>query len=177
MKLNLGSGRKQIPGFKNVDFREDMKPDYVIDLEQPNCLKQIASDSVDEVMASHILEHIKNIDGLMSEIYRVCKDKAKVMIYVPYWSHITAVEDPTHVRYFTQNSMIYYSQKTICSDGEPIMIPYDFTTHSITLNPEASYAKSTHEELLSCMKKYINVIKEIRFELIVNKPDETIGIT
>lgn len=169
MRLNLGAGYDHIDGLKNVDFRPETKPDYLLNLEKRDCLKPIKTNSVDSVYASHLLEHIVHLESLMSEIYRVCKPGAEIIIKVPYWSHQTAVEDPTHVRYFTENSIMYFSKTTIGSDKRLISIPYDFKPKQIILHAEKGYEKLEPKELLKQAKKYLNVIREVAFVLIVQK--------
>ena len=115
---------------------------------------------------SHVFEHIKNIDNFMKEIYRVCKNDAKIIILSPYWSHRTAVEDPTHVRFLTENSMMFFDKNTISSDGFPLEIPYNFKTINVELIPEKEYKES---DVLDLKDKYLNVIKNVRFELKVIK--------
>ena len=55
MKLNLGCFNKQLPGFVNVDIREDVKPDVV---DSAFTLKKFENNSVEVVYASHMLEHL-----------------------------------------------------------------------------------------------------------------------
>jgi len=169
MNLNLGGGYTRIKGFKNVDFRKETKPDYLINLEKKNCLKPIKSNTVDEIYAGHTFEHIRFLSELMEEIYRVCKNGAKVTIRVPYWSHQSAVEDPTHIRYFTEKSMMYYSKDTIGSDGQKISIPYDFVLKSVALWPTPEYVGVPVPKLKELAKKYLNVISQVEFTLIVKK--------
>lgn len=169
MRLNLGAGYDHIEGLKNVDFRPETKPDYLVNLEDKNCLKQIKSNSVDGIYASHLLEHIVHLDNLMSEIYRVCKPNAEVIFKMPYWSHHTAVEDPTHVRYFTENSMMYFDKRTIGSDKRFISIPYDFHLKNTVLTAEKGYEKLKAPQLIKQANKYLNVIREIAFVLTVIK--------
>lgn len=169
IKVNLGAGYHKIEGFTTVDFRLETEPEVVADLEQYHCLAEFSNGTVEEVLASHVLEHIRNLEGLMSEIYRVCCNDAKITIRAPYWSHQTAVEDPTHVRYFTEKSMMYFDKRTKGSDGKEISIPYNFQQTGMNLVAEKEYAGLGVEELMANAKKYLNVIKEIEYTLKVIK--------
>ena len=84
MKLNLGCGPPKLPGYLNVDRYGE--PDLRLDLEQFPW--PWASDSVDEVLASHVLEHLGTTPdafiGVMKELYRVCRNGAEVRIAVPF---------------------------------------------------------------------------------------------
>lgn len=169
LKLNIGGGFSRLRGFANVDCRRVTKPEYIADLEKKDSLKAIKDNTVCEVVMSHVLEHIKNIEFLMAEIYRVCANGAKVNIIVPYWTHQTAVEDPTHVRFFTENSMMYFSKKTTGSDGHQITIPYDFDLVSVSAMAEPEFARLSPSELVFKAKERFNVIRQISFVLKVIK--------
>ena len=169
MKLNIGAGNKKVEGFKSIDIRKETEPDYVVDLEKDNCLHEISDNSVDEIIMSHIFEHIKNVQGLMKEIYRVCENGAKVVVISPYWSHRTAVEDPTHVRFMTENSMMYFNKDTVSSDGHHFVKGYDFKVTSIILHPDKRFKGKSLEELQEFMIKEINVVETIIYELKVVK--------
>ena len=54
MRLNLGSATQKIPGFSNVDHRPGKGVDIVDDAFE---LKTVKSNSAEEIIASHLLEH------------------------------------------------------------------------------------------------------------------------
>ena len=57
-KLNLGCGDKILPGYINVDVvdsRAGFKPDVICDLHR---LTLFEDDSVDEILAVHVIEHV-----------------------------------------------------------------------------------------------------------------------
>ena len=169
MKLNLGAGYIRKPGYKNVDIRWQTKPDFLIDLEKPHCLKRFKKNSIDEIFTSSFLEHVKNYEGLMSEIYRVCKPNARVIINVPHVGNQSSFCDPTHVRYFTENSMAYLDKATIGSDQQPITVPYDFKIEAVDFQVFDEYKGMSVKKVFENSRKYWNVIKKITFVLRVNK--------
>jgi ubiquinone/menaquinone biosynthesis C-methylase UbiE len=109
LKINLGSGRKRIDGFLNVDGDINVSPDYLVDLEKDKL--PFEDSSVSEIVAEHILEHITNFIPLMKEIYRVCEDGALVKIRVPNPRHDIFLADPTHVRPILAESFRLFSLK------------------------------------------------------------------
>jgi SAM-dependent methyltransferase len=62
-------------------------------------------DSIESIISHHALEHIG--DGfipLMDECHRILKPGGVLRIIVPLFPSATAVDDPDHVRYFTERS-------------------------------------------------------------------------
>lgn len=110
MKLNIGSGHVKIDGFLNVDHDPLVKPDILCNLEE---LKLPLEDSsVDEIVAHHIFEHIgPGFIPMMKELYRVCKDGAKLDIKFPHHRSEVWFGDPTHVRKLTIPQLKMFSKK------------------------------------------------------------------
>ena len=103
MKLNLGSGSKILDGYTNVDKYDYYKPDVIHDLEIfPYPFRD---NSVDEILLSHVLEHIGQSPdiflGIVKEFYRICRDNSMIKIIVPHPRHDDFIADPTHVRPIT----------------------------------------------------------------------------
>jgi predicted SAM-dependent methyltransferase len=103
--IDLGCGPHKIPGSFGVDRIPSPNVDLVCDLERFLPLK---TDCVDAVHASHLLEHIHNLVGLMEEIYRVCRTGALVDIEVPYFTSRGAFRDPTHVHFISEETFQYF---------------------------------------------------------------------
>lgn len=59
IRLHLGSDKKRIPGFVNVDIRPEVNPDIVANVLK---LPQVRADSVAEIYYCHGLEHLKYRD-------------------------------------------------------------------------------------------------------------------
>jgi SAM-dependent methyltransferase len=99
MKLNIGSGDKRFEGFINIDDDPHVNPDYIINLDDVNLVLPFDDNSVEEIKAIHVLEHIG--DGfirLMQELYRVSKDGCIIDIVAPNEYHAVFYGDPTHKR-------------------------------------------------------------------------------
>ncbi len=54
VKINIGCGTRKWKGFLNIDIQEAVHPDVVMDIRY---LEKIADNSVDEILAEHVLEH------------------------------------------------------------------------------------------------------------------------
>jgi len=106
MKLNLGCGKDIKNGYLNVDISPLSGVNKVINLNRyPWPLKD---RSFKEIYCDNILEHLDNIVLPMEEIWRICKDKARVIIKVPAYPSIWAFSDPTHKSVFTLITLDYF---------------------------------------------------------------------
>jgi SAM-dependent methyltransferase len=111
VKLNLGCGRRPLAGWVNVDREALPGVDVVFDLE--TCAATplpFEDDSFDEIAGIDLIEHVVNVLPLMAELWRVAKPGAVCRFALPYGSHDSAWEDPTHVRPYFVNSWSYFGQ-------------------------------------------------------------------
>ena len=103
MKLNLGCGNKIIDGYINVDKFDTYNVDIKHDLEK--FPYPFEDDTVEEIILSHVLEHIGQSPDIfikiIKELYRICKNQALIEISVPHPRHDNFISDPTHVRPIT----------------------------------------------------------------------------
>lgn len=90
LKLNLGARDTTIPGFKNVDKDQHGKVDIVSDVSR---LDSVESESVEEIYASHILEHFPHTKTLdvLREWYRVLIPGGELKVAVPDFAMTMAV--------------------------------------------------------------------------------------
>lgn len=82
LRLNLGGRDTVIPGFKTVDLRKGPSVDLVADIAD---LKMIDTGTVDEIYASHCLEHFTHVKtaAVLREWRRVLRPGASCWISVP----------------------------------------------------------------------------------------------
>ncbi|HDP36855.1 MAG TPA: methyltransferase domain-containing protein [Candidatus Atribacteria bacterium] len=82
LKLDIGAGYIRRKGFKRVDIDPKTKPDYLLKAQD---LRGINDNSVDEIMASHILEHIPPNETFLTlrEWWRVLKPNGVITIKTP----------------------------------------------------------------------------------------------
>lgn len=118
IKLNLGCGNSKVDGFIGVDRHLRCSPDVCHDLEI--IPYPFDDDSVEYIVMNHLYEHIGNAIGMMGELYRICKDGAIIEVTSPYYTWQGAYSDPTHVRYVTKDSFIFYDATATKMDGTPM---------------------------------------------------------
>jgi SAM-dependent methyltransferase len=76
-----------------------------------------ADNTIDEIWAKDVLEHLPNTLGTMEELYRITKPGASVYIAVPYWNSWEAITDPTHVRQFNEFTFNFFDPtKSQCQE-------------------------------------------------------------
>jgi len=109
MKLHLGCGNDYKKGYVNCDISKNVNPDRVVDLEKE---LPFEDNSVNKVLANHVLEHVQNFVPLMHELRRICKKDAKIIIRTPFYSSWGQFNDPTHVRFFTPITFNYFKKGT-----------------------------------------------------------------
>lgn len=89
MKLNLGSGNKYKEGWINIDINEGLPSvDLIHDLKD---LLPYEDNSVEEIYASHVLEHITWCEATL-----ILRDWYRVLIH----GGIITVQTPNLLRYF-----------------------------------------------------------------------------
>ena len=81
IKLHIG-GEEKKDGWKILNIQNKPDVDYVGDISD---LYQFEDNSIQEIYASHVFEHIKrkNITKTILEIYRVLKPSGKFHVSVP----------------------------------------------------------------------------------------------
>jgi SAM-dependent methyltransferase len=58
----------------------------------------LEDESVDQVFAVHVLEHLPDYLPLLAECHRILRPGGVLHVLAPWWRHVNAVADPTHVR-------------------------------------------------------------------------------
>jgi SAM-dependent methyltransferase len=84
IRLNLGSGDKNLPGYVNVDAapsRKGVTPDLICDIRQLDLPDQHA----DEILAIHVIEHFYRweLDDVLADWRRVLKPGGKLILECP----------------------------------------------------------------------------------------------
>ena len=117
LAVELGCGRSKVDGLPGhddvlgVDWHEFEGVHVVTDLDAMAAHKGWAwaeESSCSLVICHQTLEHLRNLIPVMNEIWRICDEEAHVEIVVPYGIGKPALQDPTHVRFFTEMTFRYW---------------------------------------------------------------------
>jgi SAM-dependent methyltransferase len=111
--LNLGAGSDIKVGYINHD---------IVALPDINVVHNLNhypwpwdNNSIDEVQAVDLLEHLDDFILAMEELYRIIKPGGSLYIKVPYWNSAYTFMDPTHKRGFHENTFHFFDpSKELC---------------------------------------------------------------
>jgi SAM-dependent methyltransferase len=103
--IDLGCGDvKQHPDNLGFDVWPTPSVDVVIDLTDG---VPLTDESVDQVFAVHVLEHLPDFLPLLHECHRILRPGGVLHVLAPWWRHVNAVADPTHVRLIDPQTFKY----------------------------------------------------------------------
>jgi SAM-dependent methyltransferase len=115
--LDLGCGdQRQYPSNYGVDRRRTPSVAALADVSRPLPFRDAG---VDRIFVVHVLEHLIDFLPLVDECHRVLRPGGVLHVLSPWWKHVNAVADPTHVRLLDTQTV-----KGICaSPGRPVWHP------------------------------------------------------
>ena len=163
LKLDLACGNNKVEGYFGVDMVKTDSADAVVDLTQFPW--PIESDSADDIVCSHYVEHTPDLIKFMNEVYRILKPGGKIKIIAPYYSSMRCWQDPTHLRAISEASFLYFNKewRTINKlDHYPITCDFDYT---YGYDMAAEWANRSDEARAFAVKHYANVINDIHVVL------------
>ena len=77
-------------------------------------------ESVDEIAAVHLLEHVRDLEATMREFHRILKPTGSLKVWVPHCFSAIAFGDTTHRRFFAYDSLSQFDPT------HPTSYYYDF---------------------------------------------------
>ena len=130
-KLDLGCSRKKKEGYIGIDifdWSSIYSKEKFICGRIPNVLEKYKNNSVEELRAYHILEHIsqKDVIHTMNEVYRILIPNGIFEINIPPTTGRGAFCDPTHVSFWNDKSWQYYDMTWCRELSESYGIKCDF---------------------------------------------------
>lgn len=130
--IDLGCGWRKKPGAIGLDVAKIAGVDIVADVSKPLPLRD---NSVDELQASHIVEHVDDLMAFMGEIWRVCKPGALVYLRFPHGtSKYVTWKDPTHRRGVLLATFEYFDPATFDGQAWSYYHPAKFETVKRRIN-------------------------------------------
>ena len=184
MKINLGSGSKRYPDYVNVDSDSQSRPDFVLNVEKDSF--PFEDNSVDGVIAHHILEHLG--DGFfhcIEELYRVCKHGTIIDVHAPHPKHDTFLIDPTHRRPIFPHTLDMFSKTRNKRDMDsggcetPLGFIYDVDMYVLDHKPVLDgywiqqFQQMSEEQCEHTARTFNNVISEYHIKWCINKENIT----
>jgi len=108
--LDLGCGKNKYESLNEMDEVIGLDKIKITDADVIHDLENLPlpfdDNEFDEIIASHVLEHLDNFWEIMNELYRVLKPDNRLKIWVPYFSsHWTFA--PDHKHYFSGDKMAF----------------------------------------------------------------------
>ena len=104
--IDLGCGKKKMAGSIGMDIVPIPGVDLVASMDAGLPFRD---NSIDAMYAYHVLEHMDDFLAVMGDIWRVCRDGARVHIKVPHASSTyTTWKDPTHRRGLSIATFSYF---------------------------------------------------------------------
>ncbi|MEO0099161.1 MAG: methyltransferase domain-containing protein [candidate division WOR-3 bacterium] len=127
-------------------------------------------DTFDKVIANHCIEHLSDTIKVLAELWRISKNKAEIFIRVPYYSSYLAFQDPTHKRFFTEETFRYFTKERPISFSSPVNFSLKSVNYFYQYPRFARFLKKFFPLLYRFLKNHLlNFIKEIEVELVVEK--------
>ena len=92
--LDVGCGIKKAPGAIGIDRNPDTAADVLCDLDR--FPYPFADGVFDRVEATHVIEHLADVIGVMEEFHRLARPGGRVAIVTPHYTDFSSFCDPTH---------------------------------------------------------------------------------
>lgn len=170
MRLNLACGLRREDGYKGIDIIPGDAVDIVMDLE--SFPWDIKSESVEDMLCYHYIEHTKDLIKFMNECHRILKPGGVLRIIAPYYSSIRAWQDPTHTRSISEYTFLYFNEnwrKQNMLDHYPTDTDFDFV---YGYNFAQDWQNRSEEARAFALKHYINVAEDIHVTLTKKVKEE-----
>ncbi|BCZ79394.1 hypothetical protein PTKU64_30690 [Paraburkholderia terrae] len=185
MKINIGCGSNYMQGWLNIDPRQQMLPDLVMDPEQTPW--PLDDGCAHEVVLNNVLERSgQNQEvffAMLKELYRICKPDAVINVRVRHPRHNAFLSDPTYVRPILPELFLCLSLTAVEEERQnPTLTPLardlqvDFEIGGIDyqLSPhwkeELSEGRIDRNALMHALDTYSNVAEWIDIRLQARKP-------
>lgn len=185
-KVEIGCGKTKTEGYIGVDRFPLEGVDIVADI---NNGLPFETNSVDVIFACHSLEHMDDLQQIMDEIFRICKNGAIINILSPYYNTHTNIANFFHKINFNEDTMRFFSTEvTSVINPEEYRIPHaqvwglgtsdnsEINCNLTILDMEFFYFPEYNflndEEKRNARRSLNNVCDQISYSLVVNKQEK-----
>lgn len=118
VNLELGCGQAKVsPDFIGIDQIDYPAVDLVGEVFE--VLEKIPAQVVDRLYSSHFLEHVEDLDGLMTQLDKLIKPGGSLEIIVPHFSNPYYYSDYTHKIFFGLYSFSYLAEDALLKRKVP----------------------------------------------------------
>jgi SAM-dependent methyltransferase len=168
MKRRDGSDYTGTVRWINLDGNPDVQPDIVCVLGRDRIA--LDDNSVDLVVAHHVIEHIGEIGKVAEwfffweDLYRVLKPGGQVQFECPYATSIWAWADPTHIRAISEYTFLYFNQDAYKVGGAipDYRPPFDFVLSDVRLRPDGGNPDVREKEAISFINGTLTARKPLQ---------------
>lgn len=171
LRIDLACGQRKKEGFLGVDSAATECADYVHDLTKYPW--PFEDESVQEFRCAHYVEHIpiQLADGsyglhkFMEEVWRCLMPGGTITIEVPYYMSEGAFQDPTHCRFITDKSFVYYNQDVVKGALDHYLPKCNFEEISKTKMIDPKFEGKGEQAKRYAIQHYFNVVTEAHYVL------------
>ena len=79
---------------------------------QKDCDRRVSDGFLDEILALDVFEHLSvDVQPWLDECWRLLKPDGLLDFRVPAWDHELSYRDPTHLRVFHQDFLLYWDKR------------------------------------------------------------------
>jgi len=162
--IELGCGpKKKNPKAIGIDILDYPEVDIVGDIYE--VFQKLPDACVIHVSAHHFIEHLSDLNLLMSELERIVKPGGVIDFLVPHFSSPYFYSDPTHQKFFGLYTFCYMSYSSIFSKKVPTyQKDLIFTLERVDLkfkSPKPFYGRYAFKSIIGYLFNSCSYMKEL----------------
>ena len=122
--LDVGCARNKMPGAIGIDIDKNSNADLIHDLNAYPY--PIEANSIDQIYAKHIIEHVEDPRKFIRELHRLLKPGGKAFIETPHFSCRVAYSEPEHKLFYS-----YFMFEELMKGLQVKVLRHEMTFHKI----------------------------------------------
>jgi hypothetical protein len=158
-KLDVGCGDRKRSGYLGMDIVNLPTVDIVHDMNITPW--PFENNIFEEIIFDDVLEHSKNLFGILSEVYRVSANDATIKISFPHFSSDNMYSDPTHTTFFSSRSFNYFDKS--------LSYKHSFYLPEVNFKIAKSVISFRQYFMNTGKRPFFNPLKWFGIEWLVNK--------